>query len=336
MSPAERIEAFSQLGTRISRFLDRPDEKFLQTIYRSNPWFIKEFVLTALEGILKFLDPDQLNLWFNNYLSVMKGNKSVGIIMPGNIPLAGFHDMVCVLISGNKALIKPSHQDRLLIEFIADQLTGINSRLHDNIIFIQNLSQADGIIATGSDNTARYFRYYYKNLPAIIRKNRTSCCILNGHETREELSALADDIFLYFGLGCRNVSKLYIPESYPLEILREHFLKYSWLIQHDKYANNFKYRKSLILTNGEEASIYDHFIFRYSEKLVSPIAEIYFQHYRNKKELMEGLEIYKHKIQCIVAHPEENHSFVPFGKAQFPDLDDYPDGMNTLDFLAAL
>jgi hypothetical protein len=333
MIESEWTDHFIQLGKSVTRFIKDPDEDFLIKVNAVNPWFIRSYVLNALNGILNYLDPGNIQTWLSNYRLSRPKVKNIGIIMAGNIPLAGFHDLLCVLISGHKAIIKPSHSDPLLIEFIINELQNINPLFNEKIIISSDIKWVDAIIATGSDNSARHFNYYFKTVPKIIRSNRSSCCILDGSETTEELTALSDDAFLYFGLGCRNVSKIYLPEKSSLDEIIECFSKYSWIIEHRKYHNNYLHNRSLALLKSEPFTDGGHFLLAENIQVVSPVAIIYYERYSDREELKTKIETNNKKIQCVVGHPGTTSQTVKFGAAQFPQLWDYSDGIDTLDFL---
>lgn len=336
MNKNQRINSFIALGQEIQRFILHPDESLLLKIRKENPWFIKEFVINAMKGITMLLQEKPINDWLNAYDLKGDQQKSVGIVMPGNIPLAGFHDLMCVLFSGYKAIIKPSHSDNILINFITDKLTAINKDFGSMIDRSGDFHAADAIIATGSDNTARYFKYNFRNKPSIIRQNRTSCAILNGEESDEDLTDLANDIFLYFGLGCRNVSKIYIPGTYNVESLIPYFSGYEWVKSHNKYFNNYLYRKGLARISSTSSIDTGFFHFENSRKIVSPISVIYFEKYNTEIELNSSIEQYSGKIQCIVTCTPGDLKSIKFGKAQYPGPSDYADDIDTLEFLDTL
>jgi hypothetical protein len=336
MNKNQRLTSFISLGRELKRFISSPDDHILSEIQKENPWFIREFVIDSLTGISILLDVELMNAWLKNYDLTPTPGKAVGIVMPGNIPLAGFHDLMCVLLSGNNAIIKPSHSDRILTRFIVEKLFQINDEFRKMIVMDGNFNDADAIIATGSDNTSRYFRYYFSNKPCIIRRNRTSCAILNGNENKEDLKLLADDVFMYFGLGCRNVSKIFIPADYLVTDLELHFSPYNRLKNHNKYCNNYLYQKALAGLSGER--IYDMKFFHFKENkgIMSPLSVIYYENYKTEYELDSFLQKYSDKIQCIVTGNQQNTHRVDFGQAQYPKPGDYADGVDTLEFLECL
>ena len=298
-----------------------------------NSWFIPEFIELAAGNIARsFLQKDTLESWTDNYKlpSTNDGSKTVGIVMAGNLPLVGFHDLLCVFISGHKALIKPSSKDNILLWHLIDQMIEWNEKTEEFVQFSEMLKGCDAYIATGSNNTSRYFEYYFGKYPHIIRRNRTSVAILTGNETKEEMSNLADDVYLYFGLGCRNVSKIYVPESYDFLPLLDAFTKYNYLADYHKYKNNYDYNlamrilnKKYYMTNGSVLLVEDSSLF-------SPISQLNYEFYSDKKELLALLQTLN-DIQCIIAK-----DFIPFGQAQQPGIADYADGVDTLQFLINL
>lgn len=336
MNLEKRIKAFSELGNHLKQL---PDVE-LETVYlkakEKNPWFIKSNIDLSLDGISIFLNQNELENWLTKYNINKSAPKKVGVAMAGNIPLVGFHDYLCILISGHQAQIKLSAQDAELLPYIHKKLTAIEPAFEDRVTFEERLHHYDAAIATGSDNTSRYFSYYFKNVPHIIRKNRTSCAVLLGGETPEELNALGNDTFQYFGLGCRNVSKIYIPEEYDLIPLLREWEKFTDIVQHNKYANNYNYQRSIHLTNLKH--FYDNgaILLIESNKLVSPIAVMYYERYSDQNDLKNKLNQQSEKIQCILSAKGWFKGSIPFGKAQKPELDDYADNVDTMKFLAAL
>lgn len=333
MDIKERIAALSALG----QYLKNLDENTLSELHlkarAGNSWFTPENVDTALKGIVNYLQKDKLQEWVGHY-DIKDQNKRVGIVMAGNIPFVGFHDLLSVLISGNQAHIKLSSQDTALMKFVITELTEIAPSFKEQIIIKDRLKDIDAIIATGSDNTSRYFEYYFSKHPHIIRKNRTSCAILTGAETSEDLKGIADDIFLYFGLGCRNISKLFVPQDYEFTPFFEGIQHYQNITHHHKYSNNYDYNKSIYLVNGEPHFDNGFLMLRETKQMVSPISVVYYERYRDEDELRAILERNKEKIQCIVADSWPNSQ--PFGNAQYPELWDYADGVDTMKFLTEL
>lgn len=332
----ERIRAFAALGHRINSLAPQDREELINRAGQSNSWFTKESVELSLQGISKFLNEETLILWTSSYNLNHGREKKVGIAMAGNIPLVGFHDFLSVLISGHRLLARLSSQDKFLPTRLAEMLIEIEPRWKDYIRFQDRLNEAEAMIATGSDNTARYFEYYFRNIPHIIRKNRSSCAVIMGEEQDEHLKVLATDVFSYFGLGCRNVSKLYLPEEYDLTRLMRAWEFRQDLVNHHKYANNYDYQKSIMLVNGTPFLDNGCVMITKSESLVSPISVVYYEYYKDQQDLKSKLSVQAEKLQCVVSANGWLEGSIPFGKAQSPDVWDYADGVDTLKFLSAL
>lgn len=335
MNLIERISAFSRLGKQLRTVADMQQDVFTKAEIK-NKWFTQENIKHALAGICYMLDEDKLTKWSSGYSFQHKDPKVVGIAMAGNIPLVGFHDYLCILMSGHRAQIKLSSQDDLLLPYIHETLLSLEPRFNDQLTWVDKLSGYDAAIATGSDNTGRYFSYYFKEVPHIIRKNRTSCAIVLGEETEDELDALGEDVFTYFGLGCRNVSKIYIPEEYDLIPLLRCWEKFAWITNHNKYANNYTYQKSIHLINQKH--FYDNGACLLIEdaRLVSPIAVVYYEKYGDQEDLKQRISKWTDKIQCIVSARGWYQESIAFGKAQTPEVWDYADNIDTMKFLSKL
>jgi hypothetical protein len=334
MEIEERIVAFVELGEYIKKL---PEEKFkslAESIRIENPWFTEDSVRMSVSGLLLYLDEKNLQSWTKQYVPVQHRPLVVLLIMAGNIPLAGFHDFLCVLINGDAALIKLSSKDTVFMKFLAAKLIEINPKFSSRIRFEESFKNFDAVIATGSDNSSRYFDYYFGKYPHIIRKNRTSAAILNGSEDTRQLSALASDVFSYFGLGCRNVSKLFVPKGYDFRHLFESWESYNTISLHHKYYNNYIYQKS-ILSISQRPHLDNGFVMlQETETLVSPLAMVYYQYYQSADELSGHITSIDHKLQCIVGNVSP--ASIKFGQAQMPRLMDYADGVDTLAFLRNL
>ena len=332
----DRIRAFGTVGRILQNM--RPSER--TTLYRGaraeNSWFTEDTIELALQGLQRYLDESKLRQWTQDLPPVPTSVKKIGVVMAGNIPLVGFHDFLTVLISGHTLWAKLSSQDSFLLKYIAHILLEIEPRFQESLVFAERLSDVDAIIATGSDNSSRYFEYYFTKYPHIIRKNRTSVAVLNGEESEEELYVLGQDVFQYYGLGCRNVSKLYIPTDYSLEPLMNAWQPYQSVLNHHKYHNNYDYIKSIYLINGEPMYDTGFMLLRESSDLVSPIATIFYEQYQNEADLTQILAAQQPKIQCIVSQDGWFPDSIPFGQAQQPELWDYADGMDTLAFVNGL
>ncbi|MUP45818.1 acyl-CoA reductase [Gramella sp. BOM4] len=316
-------------------FFSELDRKIDQAVHH-NGWFNRENVVFSLNQWSEALSPENINAWINRYDFQNGGGKTVGIIMAGNIPLVGFHDFISVLISGHKVLAKLSSNDQQILPVIASYLIQLDSRYEDRIFFTRDkLENFDAVIATGSNNTARYFEYYFRNKPSIIRKNRNSIAILTGEESREELAALGEDIFRYYGLGCRNVSKLYVPEEYDFDSFFKAIYDWNPIIHRDKYANNYDYNKAVYLMSEFKLLENGFLILKEDASFSSPIATLFYETYRDEETLKKMLLENSERIQCVVKNNPEDGE-VRFGHTQKPKLWDYADGVDTLEFLLKL
>jgi hypothetical protein len=334
MTTQERIEAFGILGNYLSAIDAVTFSELAEKARNENPWFTEQNIKLALAGISLYLKPGDLTRWVTPYSLTPAIRKKVALVMAGNIPLVGFHDLLAVLISGHSALVKLSSKDTVLIKHITKKLEEIDPRFGPCIAFGDQLKDFDAVIATGSDNSARYFHYYFDKYPHIIRKNRTSCAVLTGKETAAELQLLGADIFSYFGLGCRNVSKIYIPQQYDLTLLLPQWSAYSSIIHHHKYHNNYDYQKSILLINRIPFLESEFVLLQESEKLVSPISVVYYERYQDEGSLALRLLETKDKTQCVVGNTTS--ASVTFGQAQLPMAWDYADQVDTLKFLQNL
>lgn len=330
------IIAFHKLST----FLNEPDEDFNRVIdsaLNHNAWFQPEEVKRSLSSLQEMLQPEALEKWFEQII-VTESPKKIGMILAGNIPMVGFHDILSVLATGNIAVIKLSSSDSKLLPVLLKQLISFEPALAERIIFAERLKDFDAIIATGSNNSSRYFDYYFGKVPNIIRKNRNSIAVLDGKESTEEIALLGHDIFDYFGLGCRNVSKVYLPEGYEIKNFFEPLETFQPVINHFKYNNNYDYNKSIYLVNGEPHFDNGFLLLKEDQGLSSPLAVLFFEYYKNLEELNHTLEAMQDQIQCIVSHTDlkMKSDVVSFGQSQHPQLWDYADNVNTVTFLNSL
>ncbi len=335
LTTKQRIEAFAQLG----KILDKPDEQLTQLISNSrqfNAWFTPESTAKAIGAISQMLCREDLQTWMGNLPGGSRSIRSIGLILAGNIPLVGFHDILCVLAAGHRALIKLSSQDLKLIPFVFDRLIEIEPGFKDYIHYIDRLKDFDAVIATGSNNTSRYFEYYFSKVPHIIRKNRNSVAILKGDESSDELQQLGHDIFDYFGLGCRNVSKIYVPRAYDFKHLFEGIEIFKPVIDHHKYHNNYDYNKSILLVNMDKHLDNGFLLLKEDERLASPLAVLYYEEYDDIRMLEQELIGKSEQIQCIVSGAETGLETVGFGESQQPRLWDYADGVDTMVFLRSI
>lgn len=335
MTVTQRIKAFVELGKSIKNLPKTTMEEWVDVAGSENRWFTPENVQMAIKGIIKMLQKEALENWTSSY-SFDVTPKRVGIVMAGNIPLVGFHDLLSVLISGHDAYIKLSSQDKKLLPLITEILIKIAPEFNNSIHYVSQLKAMDAVIATGSDNSARYFKQYFGNQPNIIRKNRTSCAILTGEESDDELLELGKDVFSYFGLGCRNVSKLYVPKGYDFKRLLDLFQSLEEIGDHSKWRNNYDYNKSIYLVNREPHLDNGFLLLRESSELVSPLSVMYYEEYYSIDQLKQLLASQQDKIQCIVGNVTGIPEIIPFGKAQYPEVWDYADGLDTLEFLCQL
>lgn len=343
------IKAFVKLGDFLRSFcefieseagLENTDDKWLaifkteiETAHHYNGWFTKENCIYAFQEWGNALTKQNLEHWLKNYDLSVNNEKIVALIMAGNIPLVGFHDLLSVLITGNKALVKLSSSDQRLIPLLIDYLKFVEPFFEERVIFTkEKLGNYDAVIATGSNNTARYFEYYFSKKPNIIRKSRNSVAVLTGKETKAELTELAEDIFRYFGLGCRSVSKIFIPENYDVDEFFKAMFDYNEIINHNKYANNYDYNKAVYLMS--EFKILDNgfLVLKEEKSYASPIASVFYENYNDIDALRNKLNSEKDKIQCIVSSGFMNGE-IPFGQTQKPSLSDYADGVDTVQFL---
>jgi hypothetical protein len=321
---------------RIREFFLHPNKEWLacqERAYRENPWFIPEFIELSIRNIAeKFLSEQDLRDWVNHYAvpQINENPKNIGLVMAGNIPLVGFHDFLCCFITGHKITIKASSKDAVLIKFIVSEMIHWNPELADLVHFAENLKGCDAYIATGSNNTSRYFEYYFGKYPHIIRKNRTSVAILDGTENVDELTALSDDMQLYFGLGCRNITKIYVPENYDFLPLLNALRKYEHYIDFHKYKHNYDYHLAILIMSNRYYMNNDSIILTENIAVYSPVSQVHYEKYSGKQQVLDSLKG-NEEIQCIVGH-----GLIPFGTAQSPSLFDYADSVDTMQFLTGL
>ena len=352
ISIQNRITAFAKLGDFLSQFsidnikkIDNIEHNeiffdgFLHQIKlaeENNSWFTKENVIFSLNTISKSLTESNLKSFTESFSLTTSSSKNVAIIMAGNIPLVGFHDFLSVLISGHSVLIKQSSNDKHLLPYLAKYLEYVEQDFKGKITFTEEkLTDFDAIIATGSDNTARYFEYYFKNKPNIIRKSRNSVAVISGNETEDDFIKLSDDIFQYFGLGCRSVSKLFVPKNYNFDLFFSGMFAKRDMIKNAKYANNYDYNKAVYLMSLYDLLENGFLMIKEDQSYSSPIATVFYEYYEDETTLKRKLEQDKEKIQCIVAK-DFIEGEIAFGQTQQPSLTDYADGVNTLEFLSKI
>ncbi len=330
------IDALAALGDFITSMPPELEEK-VEEAYLHNRWFTAEntkFALASIAGSM--LQREKLEDWLGHYpVPAEQKSRNVGLIMAGNLPLVGFHDLLCVLLSGHRALIKLSSKDRILLPFLLKKLEAYEAQIKDRYAFSERLRDFDAVIATGSNNSSRYFEYYFGRYPHIIRKNRNSVAVITGDEDKKDLLALGDDIFRYFGLGCRNVSKLYLPEGYDPARILSVMEAFQNIIHHDKYRNNYDYHRSLYLLNSTPHLASDFLMLVEHEAIPSPMATLHYEFYSDKTSLKAALAMHSHEIQVVVSKDPEIGEVAP-GQSQRPGLADYADKVDTMAFLLQL
>ena len=342
MNIEKRCEALGKLGD----WLKAPENTAtLEALYyrtaAENNWFLQKesgFVIAQIAD--SFLNREALQKWVAAYpvLAKESAQKAVGLVLAGNIPAVGFHDVLCTFVAGYKALIKFSDKDKVLIPFLIEKLKELEPETAPYFEVIERLRDVDMVIATGSDNSARYFERYFEKTPHIIRGNRNSVAVLHGDENAEDLAALGGDIFRYFGLGCRSVSKIYVPKDFKLEYFMEQMDLFSdEVLVNFKYKNNYDYNRSVYLLNGTVHWCNDSLILMEEQSLLSRIATLHFEYYASENELVAKLGELQSKIQCIVSkYPIPGMNTLPLGQSQLPNLNDYADGVDTMAFLLSI
>ncbi|MGN6491380.1 MAG: acyl-CoA reductase [Agriterribacter sp.] len=327
----ERTEILLRLKDYI--LIDDADWKNIQKrASEANAWFIPEFITHAVRQIADaYLDKEKLQAWITHYniSSEQKKPYNIGIVMAGNIPLVGFFDFLCVFVSGHTQTIKLSSKDNILLKHFTDKMTEWNKEVELHVKYAEMLKGCDAYIATGSNNSARYFDYYFRKYPHIIRKNRTSVAIIKGDETTQELEKLADDVYLYFGMGCRNVTKIFVPEQYDFIPLLDAFKKYDYLIENHKYKHNYDFNLAMHIVNQKFYMTNGSVLLSENASPFSPISQLHYQFYSNADEIYTQLN--PEEIQCIAGVEK-----IPFGAVQTPSLYDYADGVDTMAFLNRL
>ena len=348
MDHKEKVKAFVKLGEFFREYCEINKKDHFDTSKQEwhtklndaiilaghkNGWFTEENIIYALNSWGDLLTKANLEQWLSNYDIAKNQHKTVALIMAGNIPLVGFHDFVSVILSGNKAVIKLSSNDAILLPFMASFLFEEMPSLKEEIEFTENkLEKFDAVIATGSDNTSRYFEHYFGHKPNLIRKNRNSIAIITGKESKEQLMALGEDIFRYYGLGCRSVSKVFVPKGYKFDNFFEAIFDYNPIINQAKYANNYDYNKAVYLMSEFKILENGFLMLKNDESYASPIATLFYEEYRSLNEIKQRLLTDIEKIQCVVANGILDDE-IKFGQTQKPSLTDYADGVDTVEFL---
>ncbi len=342
----EFLKQFSELGKKDVTnklniiFYDDFNELILSSNF-SNGWYTETNVRHAIDMIASSLNQELIEKWISTYKNPLSDNllaKNIGVIMAGNIPMVGFNDMFCVILSGNKFVGKLSSADKFLLPFLAKILIAIDSKFANYIEFTEGpLKKIDAVIATGSNNSARYFEYYFGKYPHIIRKNRNSVAVLTGNESVDDLKLLGNDIFQYFGLGCRNVSKLFVPKGYKFDTFYESIFDFKYVINNNKYGNNYEYNRTVFLMNNQPSLLDNNFLLLKEDSgYSSPIGVLFYEFYDNIFNLNQYLKKDNQQIQCIVSKISEIENAVSFGETQRPKLNDYADGIDTMLFLNSL
>jgi hypothetical protein len=338
LNPERRIKAFTLLGEvmlngasgtstgHAGRFA-----QLIDTNYLSNPWFTPDNVRHAVSAIAGALASEKMHRWLSAYPEICDEHEpvTVGVVMAGNIPLVGFHDLLCVLVTGNRLQARLSTKDELLMRTVVSTLTALEPGFNPFIeLTAERLKGFDMVIATGSNNTSRYFEYYFRNVPSIIRRNRNSIAIIDGTETDRELELLGDDIFSYFGLGCRNVSKIYVPAGYDITGLSSHWQKYGSLLSHRKYTVNYDHNKAVATVNREPFTDAGFVLLRETASLIAPMAVLNYEYYNDPIAVSNEVKRLGDDVQCVAGH-----GHLPFGTTQEPELWDYADNTDTIRFL---
>ena len=338
MTLEERITVLTNLGALISANSDPQIDAVINKSIIDNPWFTKEGIKLALDTIAtEYLDEEKLYKWTDAYTFPGDDPKTVGLVLAGNIPLVGFHDVLSVFISGHRNLIKLSQKDSVLMKWLIEKMIEIDFRCADFFKFAEQLKTMDAVIATGGEVAATHFKYYFSKYPHIIRKNRSSIAVLDGSEDQQTLRLLGEDVFTYFGLGCRNVSKIYVPAGFELNKIFESFVDFSYVIDHNKYKNNFDYSYAIYLLGKEPFLTNNFLILREDKTLGSRISCLHYEYYDDPSRLQEELQNHEEHIQCIASRiPFDNLQTIDFGMCQKPSLNDYADRVDTLKFLLSL
>lgn len=352
MTLEHKKNIFVALGTFLSQFSEVENlkkesvlnndlffDRFIDLIKLSqshNGWYTNDNVYFAIQSWAEALTIDNLNQWLDTYDFTNVDSKTVGLVLAGNIPLVGFHDFISVLLSGHKVLVKTSSNDQHLLPFLAEYLISIEPKLENHITFVEGkLEGFDAVIATGSNNTARYFEFYFKDKPSIIRKSRNSVAVLNGQETKEQMIALGEDVFRYFGLGCRNVSKIFVSKDYNFDAFFGGMFPYQDVIKYEKYINNYDYNKAVFLMSNFNLLDNEFLIIKEDSSYASPISSVFYEFYENLEDIKLRLQVDNEQIQCIVSNDLIENS-VAFGQTQKPNLWDYADNVDTIKFLITL
>ena len=350
MNLEERLDSFIKLGSFMSGIISDNNEynndfvpdinKVIKKSYLNNNWFTEDNLIYRIKSLSSSLNSDSLESWMSPYdlKSNLLSNKRVLIVMAGNIPLVGFHDLISTLIVGHHAVVKLSSNDNVLLPYVFNMLCEIDPRWRSRLTYIDNLEQRnfDALITAGSDNSSRYFEYYFRDVPRLIRGNRNSIAVLSGNETDNELDELCKDIFLYFGLGCRSVSKLFLPDGYDTDKLFKAFYKYKYFLDHKKYMSNYDYNKAIFMMEKYDFLENGFCILRKHNSLASPVSVINYEYYNELNDVCNYIDLNYDLLQCVVAKDEIVENYVPFGKSQNPKLWNYANQVDTINFLKSV
>lgn len=334
MKKTERLQALARLAHAVHADAALPDV-FRRAGHR-NPYFTEDFASQALEAVLSWNQESTLQAWAASVPEQNESEKKVGLVLAGNLPLVGWHDLLTVFVSGHMACFKPSQHDEILIDYLLAKLVEIAPEAGRYFQKVERLNEVEALIATGSSNTALHFDYYFRHIPRLIRGSKSSLGIVYGFEAKEELELLCDDIMQYFGMGCRSVTKILVPEEYDFHPFFSALEKYRYLTDHHRYQNNAIYHKSIFLMNGDAFLDNDILMLRHQESLFSPQGVLHYQYYGSQDELKALIAGHQADLQCFVSAGGQYPGSIPFGRAQQPAIDDYADGVNTLAFLAGL
>jgi hypothetical protein len=338
MTLDERIHVLSEVGLLLQSGVHPKMEAIIHQAHINNQWFTIDNINKSIRAICsEYLEKEKLSQWVQGYELAQINPKTVAIVMAGNIPMVGFHDMLCSFISGHKTMLKCSSKDEVLIPAIIEFMAEIDPRVFSYFEKVEQLKGFDAVIATGGDTAAVHFEYYFSKYPHIIRKNRSSIAILDGTESPEELASMAEDVFDYFGLGCRSLSKVYLPTDFHTDRLFEAFYPYKEIINHNKYKNNFDYNHAIYVLTLEPFLTNDVVILKEDSSIASRISCLHYERYQDINRLNETLKGQKDSLQCVSSkNPIEGWQHIPLGKCQKPDLADYADYVDTMDFLIKL
>ncbi|MBC7885516.1 MAG: acyl-CoA reductase [Saprospiraceae bacterium] len=339
MNITQRVNSLVLLGEMLSVLTSKEIADVCFSAENENPWFTQTNIRQSITAIRdKYLTREAIGQMVSRYkLDDNIDKKRVGLILAGNIPLVGFHDILCCFLAGHISLIKYSDKDKILIPYLIKKLTEAYHDASEYFVEIERLTDYDAVIATGSNTTAKHFEFYFSHVPHIIRKNKNSIAVLSGRESEAQLFELGNDVFSYFGLGCRNVSKIFVPEKYDITQLFEAFDAYKEVIYHHKYKNNYDYNVALFLLNKEKFLQNDMLILKESTEIISRIGSLHYEFYTDLPSLVSRIESHQNELQCVVSAMKiPGIQTIPFGLTQSPDITDYADGVDTMQFLLGL